>query len=117
MKDLLFYGIVFVILYLSYVVFVIIRKKKLDKFRNNTYVKYLENVYHLDMNTISIKVLAHVIALANATIITTTLWAIGITSNLLFKMLLAFAILIPFQLLVYHIIGKSYQIKHKRKED
>lgn len=117
MKEILFYGIVFIILYLSYVLFVIIRKKKLDKFRNNTYVKYLENVYHLDMSAISIKVLAHVIALANATIITTTLWVIGITNNLLFKMLLAFAILIPFQLLVYHIIGKSYQIKHKRKED
>ncbi len=117
MKDLIFYGIVFLILYLIYVVFVIIRKKKLDKFRNNTYVKYLENVYHLDMNTISIKTLAHVIALANAMIITVTLYATSITSNLLFKMLLAFAILIPFQLLVYHIIGKSYQIKHKRKED
>ncbi len=117
MKEILFYGIVFIILYLSYVLFVIIRKKKLGKFRNNTYVKYLENVYHLDMNTISIKSLAHVIALANAVIITVTLYVIGITNNLLLKMLLAFAILIPFQLLVYHIIGKSYQIKHKRKED
>ena len=117
MKEILFYGIVFIILYLSYVLFVIIRKKKLDKFRNNTYVKYLENVYHLDMSRISIKALAHVIALANAVIITTTLWGVSITNNLLLKMLLAFAILIPFQLLVYHIIGKSYQIKHKRKED
>ncbi len=117
MKDIIFYGIVFLILYLSYVLFVIIRKKKLAQFRYNTYVRYLENVYHLDMNTISIKLLAHIIALANAIIITTTLWAIGITNNLLLKMLLAFAILIPFQLLVYHIIGKTMQIKHKRKED
>ncbi len=117
MKEMLFYGIVFIILYLSYVLFVIIRKKKLTQFRNNTYVKYLENVYHLDMSTISIKGLAHVIALANATIITVTLCVVGMTNNLLLKMLLAFAVLIPFQLLVYHIIGKSYQIKHKRKED
>ena len=117
MEDLLFYGIVFLILYLSYVLFVIMRKKKLDKFRYNTYVKYLENVYELDMSTISITTMAHVIALSNAVIITFTLYAISITDNLLFKMLLAFAILIPFQLLVYHMIGKSYQIKHKRKED
>lgn len=114
MKDIIFYGIVFLVIYLSYVLFVIIRKKKLVKFENNTYVKYLENVYRLDMNTISMKQFAHVIALANAFIITATLWAIGITDSLLLKMLLAFAILIPLQLLVYHIIGKSYQIKHKK---
>ncbi len=117
MRDVIFYGIVFFTLYFSYVLFVIIRKKKLEKFKNNTYVKYLENVYHLDMNTIPIKVLAHVIAFANAMIITATLCAISITANLLFKMLLATAILIPFQLLVYHIIGKIMQMKQKRKEE
>lgn len=114
MKDIIFYGIIFLVIYLSYVLFVIIRKKKLVKFENNTYVKYLENVYKLDMSTISMKRLAHIIALANAFIITATLYIIGITDDLLFKMLLAFATLIPLQLLVYHIIGKCYQIKHRK---
>lgn len=108
------YGIVFFSLYLCYVLFVIIRKKKLEKFSENIYVKYLENVYHLDMNTISIKQLAHVVALANAFIITVTLYVIGITENYLLKVLLAFAILIPFQILTYHVIGTCYQIKHKK---
>lgn len=114
MNDIIFYGIVFLVIYLSYVLFVIIRNKKLVKFEENTYVKYLEKVYQLDMGKISIKRLAHVIALSNAFIITTTLAIIGITDSLLLKMLLAFAILIPLQLLVYHIIGKCYQVKHKR---
>lgn len=115
MKEFIIYGIIFLMLYLCYVLFVIIRKKKLERFADNTYVKYLENVYQLDMKTISLKQMAHVVAACNAFIITVTLYAIGMTGNYLFKMLLAFAILIPFQLLVYHIIGKCYQIKHKRK--
>lgn len=116
MNNLIFYGIVFIIIYFAYVIFVIIRKKKLKKFQNNTCVKYLERVYQLDMKTISIKQMSHVIALANATIITITLALISITNYLILKMLLAFAILIPFQLLIYHIIGKCYQIKHKKGE-
>ena len=115
MKDVMIYGIVFLMLYLCYVLFVIIRKKKLERFRDNTYVKYLENVYRLDMKKISLKQMAHVVAASNAFIITVTLYAIGMTENYLLKMLLAFAILIPFQLLVYHMIGKCYQIKYKRK--
>lgn len=117
MKDIIFYGLVFSMIYLSYVLFVIIRKNKLDKFRNNTYVKYLENVYQLDMNNVSIKGMAHIIALANAMIITVTLYGVSITDNLLIKMVMAFAVLIPFQLLVYHIIGKLYQIKHKKQKE
>ena len=115
MKKFMIYGIIFIFLYLCYVLFVILRKKKLEKFSNNTYVKYLENVYQLDMQTIPIKQLAHVIAFANAFIITSTLYIIGITDNYLLKMLLAFVTLIPFQLVVYHIIGKIYQRKHKMK--
>lgn len=117
MKDIIFYGFVFSIIYLSYVIFVIIRKKKLDKFRWNTYVRYLENVYQLDMNRISIKGMAHIIALANAMIVTITLYVVSITDNLLIKMLMAFAVLIPFQLLTYHMIGKLYQIKYKKREE
>ena len=113
--ELLFYSIIFLLIYLSYVLFVIMRKKKLKKFYNNTYVKYLENVYHLDIQTISIKGIVHVIALANASIITFTLWAIGITNHLLIKMIFAIVILIPFQMLVYHIIGKCYQRKHRKR--
>lgn len=117
MKDVIVYAIVFLVIYLSYVLFVIIRSKKLNKFRNNTYVKYLENVYQLDMNNVSIKRMAHVIALANAMIITTTLCVVSITDSLLIKMVMAFAILIPFQLLIYHIIGKLYQIRYKKQKE
>ena len=114
MKDLIFYGMVFVILYLSYILFVIVRKKKLEKFSHNTYIKYLESVYQLDMKTISIRQIAHVIAIANSLIITGTLYAIGITDNYVLKIMLAFVVLIPLQLIVYHIIGKCYQMKHKK---
>lgn len=115
MNDVLFYGIIFLIIYFCYVLFVITRKKKLQKFENNIYVKYLEKLYHLDLSQLNMKSLAHTIALSNSLIITITLWAVGITNHYLYKMLLAIAILIPFQLLIYHIIGKIYQIKNRRQ--
>lgn len=116
MKEIIGYGLVFLFIYLSYLFFVILRKKKLNKFRNNTYVKYLENVYHLDFKNVSIKRLACIIAFANAGIITVTLYVINIANHFLIKMVMAFITLIPFQLIVYHIIGKCYQIHQKKGE-
>lgn len=107
----------FIIIYLLYLTTVILRKKKLEKFKNNTYVKYLEMVYHLDIRKVNIKKLANTIALTNAFIIALTLYLVSITESIFLKLLLAFAIFIPLQLLFYHIIGKKYQKKTRRKEN
>ncbi len=115
MKEFLGYGIIFVLIYLCYVLFVILRKNKLEKFQNSTYVRYLEKVYHLDRNKISMQLLAHIISLSNAGIITITLYIMGITDNFLLKMLIAFLTLIPFQLSIYHMIGRICQRKQRRR--
>lgn len=114
MKDLIFYSIIFIVIYLFYLIFVILRKKKLDKFKKNTYVIYLERMYNLDLSKCNMKILANIIALSNSLIITFTLIIISNIDNLLLKMVLAFAILIPFQLFIYYIIGKIYQKKYKK---
>ena len=109
MKDLLFSIVMFFIIYLFYLFFVILRKKKLTKFKDNTYVTYLVNAYNLDLKKIDIKVLAHIIALTNAFILSSALFIISFIDSLFFKMLLGFVILIPVQFLMYHIIGKMYK--------
>ena len=108
MSDLLFSIIMFVIIYLFYVFFVIIRKKKLEKFKTNAYVTFLVNKYNIDLERTNISVLAHSIALTNAFIVSATLFMISYISNILLILILAVIIIIPFQLIMYHIIGKMF---------
>lgn len=113
MQNIMISIIVFIIIYLLYIITVISRKKKLEQFKNNTYVKYLENIYHIDMKNINIKKLAHIIALTNSAIIAITLCLVSITDSIILICLLALATLIPLQLFFYHIIGKYYQKKQR----
>ncbi len=106
MKYFLIWLIVFVAIYLLYLLFVILRKKKLAKFKNNTYVKYLAKVYKLDIKKINTKKLAHLIALANSFIIATTFTIILGIKNYLLMVFLTIIIIIPLSLLVYHVIGQ-----------
>lgn len=114
MKEFIFYGTVFLSIYLCYVTFVFLRKNKLDKFRDSMYIKYLEKVYQIDIERIKIKRIAHMVALTNAMIITVTLLIISHVNHFLIKLLLTFVVLIPFQLLFYHIIGKWCQKKYMK---
>ena len=107
MKELIIWILVFVLIYLTYLFFVILRKKKFEKFKNNMYVNYLIRVYSLNKKKLNYKSLAHIIALANAFIIATTFIIIGFVDNLIIMLLASVIILIPLQLFVYHIIGKS----------
>jgi len=67
---------------------------------------YLVKVYNLNKEKLKTKKLAHLIALSNAFIIATTFIIISFVKNFILMMLLAFVVLIPLQLGVYHIIGK-----------
>jgi len=115
-KNLAFCIFAFIFIYLIYLFTVILRKKKLEKFKGNAYVRYLEIIYHIDVNKINIRGLANIIALTNAFIIALTLFVIiTITESFIIMFLFALVILIPLQLLFYHIIGKIYQKKGSNK--
>lgn len=111
MKEALISLIVFVFIYLFYLFFVILHKKKLDKFKENMYVKYLVNVYHLDLKNIKFKNLANTVALTNSFILALVLYVVSITDEIVLQALLAIAVFIPLQIVCYHIIGKIYQKK------
>lgn len=114
MNNIIIGLIAFIIIYLIYWVTVILREKKLEKFKDNIYVRYLKMVYQVDIKQIPIKKLANCIALTNALIIAITLCIVSISDSIILTCLLAFCILIPLQLLCYHIIGKYYQKKQRR---
>ena len=110
MEDLIFSLIMFIIIYLFYVIFVINRKNKLEKMKKNAGVLYLANRYNIDLNKVNMKVLAHLIALTNSFILSITLFILSFIDNYFLKI-----IIIPFQYIMYMIIGKMYQ-KEKRSK-
>lgn len=109
MEALILFFTSFIIVYLFYLFFVILSKKKMNKFMDNVYVKFLVKTYNLNEKELNVYPLAHVISLANAFIISITFTIICFIDSFILKMLLAFAVLVPIQLLVYFIIGKWLQ--------
>lgn len=116
MVDLIFSLVMFVVIYLFYVIFVICRKKQLEKLKNNVGVIYLVNKYNLDLKKINMKVFGHVIALSNSFIFAVTLFIISFVDKLFLKILVCFVVLIPLEFIMYHIIGKMYGKKVQPKK-
>ena len=109
MFDLIFSLVTFIVIYLAYVVFVINRKEKLQKLKKSMMVQYLVNKYKVDLKKVNMKVLGHIIALTTAFILSATLFVISFVDNYILKILLSFAILMPFQYIMFMIVGKMYQ--------
>lgn len=116
MGEIIFYVVSLVVLFLLYYVFVICNKKRLQRFSKNTYVTYLINVYKLDKEKIGIKQLALSVIMINSFIIATTVFIVGFVDNLILKFILSFIVLIPLQLLMYHIVGKTFEKRFRREK-
>ena len=109
MFDLIFSLVTFVVIYLLYVVFVINRKEKLQKLKKSLMVQYIVKKYDVDLKQVNMKVLGHIIALTTSFILSATLFVISFVDNYVLKILLSFAIIMPFQYIMFMIIGKMYQ--------
>ena len=114
MEDLIFSLVTFIIIYLFYVIFVISRKSKLEKMKKNPGVLYLVNKYKIDLEKVNLKVLAHLIALTNAFILSITLFIVSFVDNYFLKILVCFVVIIPFEYIMYMIIGKMYKENRKK---
>lgn len=115
MKELILFLSAFIIVYLIYFIFVVSRKKSLQKFDKGRELTYLKYRYKLKYDKVNMKLLANVIALANAFIIAIVVTVISLFNSFLMQMLVGFITLIPLILITYHIIGKYYQSKQKRR--
>ncbi len=102
---ILFIG-TFLVVYLLYLFTVILSKKKLKKFQNSNQVIFFVKKYGIKVDDSNAKVLAHLIAIANALIISITIVIVELVSNFILKVLVAFLLIIPLILIQYHLIGK-----------
>lgn len=98
--------IIISITYLVYFLFIAIRKEQLKKFKNNTFYKYLVKVYKLDPKKHDMKNMVKIIGLANGFIIAITYEIVMLIKGLTLQLLMAFAVFILLDLIVYHIVGK-----------
>lgn len=113
MENFVLTLIVFVIIYLFYLIFVIMRPKKREKFKNNSYVKVLVNKYNVDINKINFTLLIHVIALSNAFIVASSFFIMELFDSIYIGFLVAIIALVIIEILMYRLIGFLYGKKEK----
>jgi len=109
MKQLILFLSIFIIVFLIYYIFVVRRKKTLEKYKNGKELTYLKYRYKLKIEKLNLKQLATILSLGNAFIIAFVVTLISMFKSFLLQMLVGLIALIPTILIVYHIIGKYYQ--------
>lgn len=98
----------FVLINLFYFLF-IIKKALKDKKKQPVEIKYLINLYKLDINKLDYKKLLRLISLATSFVIALGLCLVSEQGNLVRQIILTVIIILPFMFITYHIIGKVYQ--------
>ncbi len=114
MKQIIIFVTIFIVVYLFYLIFVISRKKSLNKWKNGRELTLLKYRYKLNYDKINLKSLGQVISLSNAFIMASVVTLISIFNNFFIQMLVGFITLIPLILIFYHLIGTHYSKKSRR---
>jgi hypothetical protein len=108
--NIIGYLVIFVIFYLMYVFFVIMRKKSLEKFQTSTYIMYLKNVYKVKTEQMNPYTLAHIIALTNSFILATSMYVVCNVDGK-WQWIITFVSVMVLLFGSYHIIGKILKKK------
>ncbi len=109
MKELILYFITFVLIYLFYVIFVLNRKNVLKKFPDGKEMTYLKYKYNVKVNENNIKRIANSVFLANAFILSTTVYIVSLFDRFVLRILVGFITLVMLILVLYHFIGIHYK--------
>jgi len=115
MKELIFYLVVFILVYLFYVIFVLNRKNVLKKFPEGKELRYLKDKYGIKVNDKNLKKIANTIFLANSFILSTTVYIVCLFNNLLIEIIVGVITLLILILGIYHLIGIYYKKKQGGK--
>ena len=95
--------------YLAYFIFVIRRKKYLDRFMVGKEVAYLKKVYKIKIKENDYKRVANLIALSNSFVIALAVTIVSLFKNIFLQIFIGFACVLVLILICYHIIGKLYK--------
>lgn len=98
----------FCLVYVVYFVFIIARRKSLEKLKKSKSMDYFKQVYKINPEKINVKEFANLLGLANAFIIALIVTLVEVFDNVLLKLGVAAIIMIPTIYLVYSFIGRYY---------
>lgn len=115
MKDLIFYLIIFLLVYLFYVIFVLCRKNVLKNFPNGKEIKYLKMKYGIKVNDNNLKRIANTVFLSNAFILSTTVFVVCLFDKLYLEIIVGLITLLALMFTIYHLIGTYYKKKQGGK--
>lgn len=112
-KYLLCFLISFVVIYLFYLVFVILNKKKNKSIFDTNQASIFINLNKIDRNSIDKKVFVQVLSICNSFILSIvfTFAIFPVFDNFILSILLSFLLLIILILFVYKIVGLFFRKK------
>ena len=106
MNYVILFVATFLIVYLLYLLTVILNKKKLEKFKKSNQTLYFVKKYKIKVDNDNVKLLAHLVAISNAFIMSTAITIVELVPNFILKILVAFLVIMPLILISYHVVGK-----------
>lgn len=109
MFNLILFLLTFVVVFFTYLFFVIRREKYLDKFIQGKEITYLKRVYKIKINKSDYKTIAYLVALSNSFIISLSVTIVSLFNNIFIQILVGFVTVLILIFVCYHIIGKLYK--------
>ena len=111
-KELVLFILVFVLVYLFYVVFVLMRKNVLKKFPDGLNVMYLRKKYNVKITDKNIKKIANSVFLANSFILSTAVSIVSCFKSFIIGILVSIIPIILMILIIkeklLYIVGKMF---------
>ena len=111
MNYIVLFMISFILIYTTYYIVIINRKKGLESFKKGKQLEFFIKAYKLDKNKLNIKKFANSLSLTNSFIIALTITIMEFIDNLIIKLLLCVIILTTLMLVMYNYLGKAYKKK------
>lgn len=109
MNYLLTFVISFVVIYFTYYLIIISRKKGLERFKKGAQAEYFKKVYNLDFRKIDLKRFANSLSIVNSFVMSAVITVIEVFDSLIIKMCVGFVLIIPLMLVCYKVLGQKYK--------
>ena len=109
MKELELFIFTFLVIYIFYIVFVLLRKNILKKFPNSISSIYLKKKYNVKITDKNLKKIAHACFLANSLILSISVSIVCYFKSFVIGLLVCIVPLILMIIVFYHIIGTIFK--------
>ena len=113
MKYLIVFIISFISIYLIYLLTVVLRKSKLDRYISGRQVQFFVRNYGLKFKNIKPTMFLNILSIINSLLMAITITIIAVIDNYILKFTAALAILIILLLLFYSLLGMYIRKKEK----